>query len=213
MPGQLRNRLRADSDPLVLASGEGGIVGDESDRPKCLTPRSIAAVLAALVVAFGLASFSPPVDPVAQSAALKPTDHAMAACDQAAAMNRRLDQLGRGDFTWTIAETPSGLWGLVDLYGAMRVRISPTVPCGYMVDVINHEWIHTRQYAKYGKRTIQAYGDGLEPIADCGSRLLGSAYTPYLGLRGTGCTEYELDSARSLLNSALNDPAKPTVTS
>lgn len=106
-----------------------------------------------------------------------------------------------------IAEPPDNLWGIVDLAGGMQVRISPKVPCGYMLDVINYEWIHTRQYAKYGNRTIQAYGDGLEPVADCGSRLLGSTYTPYLGLRGSGCTEYERASARSLLGSTTGGKA------
>ncbi|MCG3750485.1 MULTISPECIES: hypothetical protein [Amycolatopsis] len=115
---------------------------------------------------------------------MRPTDRKAPTCDQATVMNRRLDELGRGGFTWTIAEPPDNLWGVVDLHGTMQVRISPRVPCSHMIDVINHEWVHTRQYAKYGDRTMQAYGDVLEPVADCGSRLLGSAYTPYLDQRG-----------------------------
>ncbi|MBN9739564.1 hypothetical protein DMP23_00330 [Amycolatopsis sp. A1MSW2902] len=179
---------------------EGGIVGGDSDRPRSLTSRAVSTLLAILVVAFGLTSFSPPVDPAARSAALTPADRDQVTCDRAAVMNRQLDQLGRSGFTWTIAEPPyKGLWGLVDLYGTMQVRVSPRTPCNLMVDVVNHEWMHTRQWSKYGHRTIQAYGDGLEPVADCGSKLLGSTFTPYLRDRGFGCTDSELASARSLL--------------
>lgn len=171
----------------------------DSDRPTYFTSRSVSTLLAILVVAFGLVSFSPPVNQTAQSASLTPAASTETPCDPAAVMNRRLDELGRGGFTWTLAEPSGGLWGVVDLRGTMQARISPRVPCTYMVDVVNHEWMHTRQYAKYGTRAIEAYGDGLEPIADCGSRLLGSTYTPYLDRRGTGCLDYELASARSLL--------------
>lgn len=150
--------------------------------------RRAAAIAAATVLTCAFAS---PPAPVAQPA---PTS-----CNPSVVMSHRLDQLGRGGFSWTIAEPPDGLWGVVGLDGTMQVRVSPTVPCGYMRDVVNHEWMHTRQFAKYGVRTIRAYGDELEPVADCGSQLLGSTYTPYLKLRGYGCTAYELASARSLL--------------
>lgn len=39
------------------------------------------------------------------------------------------------------------------------------VPCAYVVNVVNHERIHTRRYASYGNRTIEACGHGLEPVA------------------------------------------------
>ncbi|MYW95235.1 hypothetical protein G3I59_32715 [Amycolatopsis rubida] len=94
------------------------------DRPTYFTSRSVSTLLAILVVAFGLVSFSPPVDQTAQSASLTPAASTEPPCDPAAVMNRRLDELGRGGFTWTLAEPSGGLWGVVDLRGTMQACIS-----------------------------------------------------------------------------------------
>jgi hypothetical protein len=56
-------------------------------------------------------------------------------------------------------------------------------------------------------RLYQAVGGfEVEMVADCGSLLLGSAYTSYIKdhrhATGAGCSEHELDVARELIDKA-----------
>jgi hypothetical protein len=129
------------------------------------------------------------------------------ACDPAAVMNHRLDEIGRSGYAWTI-ESLEGYRGLADV-DAHRVTISPTARCDLMPSVVNHEWMHVQQGHKYGssERVFQAVGEfEVEMVADCGSMLLGSTVTPYITQHrretGDGCSEYELAAARSLIDNA-----------
>jgi hypothetical protein len=129
------------------------------------------------------------------------------ACDPAAVMNHRLDELGRSGYAWTI-EPLEGYRGLADI-DAHRVKISPKVGCDLMPSVVNHEWMHVQQGHKWGssERLYQAVGEfEVEMVADCGSMLLGSTVTPYITQHrreaGSGCSRYELDVARELIDKA-----------
>jgi hypothetical protein len=148
--------------------------------------RRIIALTVTILATFALLAGTPAAAPAA------PT------CDPAAAMNTRLDQLGRNGYVWIITDdVPVGAGGAV-FEDAHVVKISPAM-CDRMVSVVNHEWAHTQQTKLYPGRAAAAYGDELEPTADCASQLLGSVYTPYLERRGYGCTEYEIQSAHTIL--------------
>lgn len=132
-------------------------------------------------------------------------------CDPAAVMNQRLDKLGRSGYVWTIEPLPAGRG--VTLIDEHKVKISATVTCALMRDVVAHEWMHTLQGHKYGTndRVYAAYtAFEVEMVADCGSMLLGSAWTPYIDQHahetGAGCSEYELDAGRELIDKASGKP-------
>jgi len=83
-----------------------------------------------------------------------------------------------------------------DAYGVAkrdRVEVSRETPCDYdlVISVVNHEYMHTLQYQSHKK-----FAD-FEKVADCGSRLLGSRVTPYLG--DDACSDVEMMEARNLL--------------
>ncbi len=125
-------------------------------------------------------------------------------CDRVAVMNTRLDELGRAGYTWRFGVAPDGLWGVVGYPGPQDITISEAAPCDAIRTIVNHEWMHTRQFLLYPDRAQQAHGDAFEIVADCGSMLLGSPTTPYLERRKeatgqAGCTADELDSARRAL--------------
>jgi len=133
------------------------------------------------------------------------------ACDRAALIASRLDELGRDGFAWRLGTTPPGSWGWAS--AGRGVTVSETVPCDsdLIVSIVNHEWMHTQQYRAYPERSLRArvYGKAIETVADCGSMLLGSTVTPYLDERArdtcravAGCTPFELGAARRLLSAA-----------
>lgn len=85
-----------------------------------------------------------------------------------------------------------------------RVQISPDVPCKSIGDVARHEWMHVLQWRAYGP-VKAAYGTqaNVERIADCGSRMLGSDYTPYLdaehGSYVGPCSDADVTHATALI--------------
>jgi hypothetical protein len=131
------------------------------------------------------------------------------ACDPAAVMNHRLDELGRSGYAWTIEPLEWAGMG-VALVDEHAVKISPATTCVLMVSVVNHEWMHVQQGHEWGSsaRLFQAVGEfEVEMVADCGSMLLGSTVTPYINKHRQetgerGCSEYELDAARELIGKA-----------
>lgn len=139
--------------------------------------------------------------------------HAAAApsCDRAALVDARLAQLGRFGVEWRVGPTRPDAWGVASQDDG--VTISELVPCNVplILSVVNHEWMHAQQMRAYPDRRLRsrAYGRHSETVADCGSLLLGSRYTPYLDERAretcravVGCTAFEYGAARRLLAAA-----------
>jgi hypothetical protein len=119
-------------------------------------------------------------------------------CDVASIVNSRVADLGT-DRPWTIGDTP----GALALTYSDEVVVSHETSCNYdlVISIVNHEWVHTKQYVRYHTRSaiVKALGVvGTERIADCGSQLLGSKMTPYLDETGP-CTDTELMEARYLI--------------
>lgn len=73
-------------------------------------------------------------------------------------------------------------------------------PCRVVTDIVCHEWMHLQQVRLHGDGdgVRRAYGGRMEMVADCGSRLLGSAYTPYVDM-ARGCSPRDLADARKLI--------------
>jgi hypothetical protein len=85
---------------------------------------------------------------------------AAAKCDPAAVMNQRLDELGRGGYTWTIAPDP--LDEERDLgvtwYDRPEVDISDKATRALMPMVVNHEWMHVLQARAFPDDVERAFG-------------------------------------------------------
>ncbi|WIY05479.1 hypothetical protein QRX60_17110 [Amycolatopsis mongoliensis] len=139
--------------------------------------------------------------------------HAAAApsCDRAALVDTRLAQLGRFGVEWRVGPTRPDAWGVAR--PDEGVTVSEVVPCNpaLILSIVNHEWMHTQQQRAYPDSRLRsrAYGRNVETVADCGSLLLGSRYTPYLDARAretcravVGCTAFEDGAARRLLAAA-----------
>lgn len=128
------------------------------------------------------------------------SDHVPAPCSLERIVNARLDELGR-NVPWTIGTSKSGTFAVT--YDD-EVIVSRETPCDQdlVVSIVNHEWVHTKQYQVYhtSNEVRKAFGghDEVEKIADCGSQLLGSKYTPYIDQQGP-CTTQELSVARNLI--------------
>jgi hypothetical protein len=83
-----------------------------------------------------------------------------------------------------------------DAYGVAkrdRVLVSRETPCDYdlVTSVVRHEYMHVLQYR------VNAFPDDFEQIADCGSRMLGSKVTPYIGKNE--CSDVQMTQVRDLL--------------
>jgi len=118
---------------------------------------------------------------------------------------RRVAELGEDRTHWRVDTLPDRIGGWVDTKTDV-VTISPATPCDLVHDVVTHEWAHLLQVAYYGDwDTAYAVGGAtrLEREADCVSYLMGSHYTPYVGIPGGGvtCTPDELFWANELLKS------------
>lgn len=127
-----------------------------------------------------------------------------ASCDVAALVAERVAELGEtGRSSWTVVQgrIVDGSRSLLGAAGVDEVQISSEVPCDLVSTVVSHEWMHLQQERRYPGRAGEAYGaKGLERIADCGAQLMGGHYAPYLEKIYPGpCSEYELQSARSLI--------------
>lgn len=78
--------------------------------------------------------------------------------------------------------------------------VNPATPCRLVADVVRHEWMHLQQWRMYGPDfgAVMLGKRRLELVADCGSMLLGSKYTPYL--QQETCTQRDLRDARRLID-------------
>lgn len=95
-----------------------------------------------------------------------------------------------------------GSWGATDLSNGI-VYIAPRTPLKYLDDVMLHESIHVRQGRIYGDidtaRSALAPFGGLEPVADCGAKMLGATWTNYV----SSCTANMNHAARAMLDGVL----------
>jgi hypothetical protein len=112
-------------------------------------------------------------------------------CDWAAEFDTALASLGEDRADWTLRRLDNN-YAQTDL-DTLTVEFNPEVPCQHVGDIVRHEWMHLQQGRYYGgaEKTYAAYAGNLELVelvADCGSRLLGSGYLPYLQ-RGWDCDD------------------------
>jgi hypothetical protein len=98
--------------------------------------------------------------------------------------------------TYIVAD--KGSWGATDLSSG-TVYIAPRTPLKYLDDVMLHESVHVRQGRVYGNissaRSALAPFGGLEPVADCGAKMLGATWTNYV----KSCTSDMNHAARAML--------------
>lgn len=127
-----------------------------------------------------------------------------ASCDVASLVAERAAELGEtGRSSWTVVQgrIVDGDRSLLGAAYPNRVEISSETPCDMVSTVVSHEWMHLQQERRYPGHANEAYGPkALERIADCGAQLMGGHYAPYLEKVFPGpCSEYELESARTLI--------------
>jgi hypothetical protein len=84
-----------------------------------------------------------------------------------------------------------------------KVVVSRETPCDSILvtSIVNHEYVHTLQYAKYPRNHIPKEYDA-EGVADCGSRMLGSEILPYI--HNAPCSDVQLTEVRDLLKLRTN---------
>lgn len=126
------------------------------------------------------------------------SDHTPAPCSLEQVVKARVAQLP-ATVPFRIGDTPNAMALTYD----DEVVVSRETPCDIdlITSIVNHEWVHTKQYQVFGTHYAmkKVYGaKGVEKIADCGSLLLGSRDTPYIDQYGP-CTDDELMVARDLI--------------
>lgn len=125
-------------------------------------------------------------------------------CDPYAEMTRTVAEIGADLDVYRIAPIDDARrpWGQAR---NGRVTISPDAPCELVADITRHEWLHVLQRRAYGPpRDHYGHQHHVERIADCGSRLLGSEFTPYLDTENDAylgeCSDADMDEARVLID-------------
>lgn len=95
-----------------------------------------------------------------------------------------------------------------------RVEVSTEAPCRMVPSIVRHEWMHQRQMRWFGWSALSQRPD-IEIMADCGSWMLGSRYTPYIDRAragGDACTTSEFAYARAMIDAAgvaiVRDPGR-----
>lgn len=126
---------------------------------------TILAVLA-LTLATGTAVAQAPPD----STAAAPEQ--AESCSWLKQYRSTLVELGETGRVWFIDDPRGDYVGYA--YAEGYVEISPRAPCWLVDDVVRHEWMHLQMIATPGDQPHD------ELVADCGARLLGADYTPYL---------------------------------
>lgn len=162
---------------------------------------TLTCIIAALLAATYGPNASAP-EPARASAAAPP------ACDVRAEMERAVATLDHDPGSWQVRDLSYldiKASGTVDL-ATDTAYVSPEARCEVIPSIVNHEWMHLQQGRVHGgwTETAAAYGSGdqAELIADCGSLLLGSQYTPYVDdMTGErGCSIAELTAAQHLID-------------
>lgn len=118
-----------------------------------------------------------------------------------------LAELHADPAAWSIGDA-DGAYGLTTStrQHTGRTIVSDRAPCSAVPSIVHHEWIHQLQLHRLGAAQMVADGFRTELVADCGSWLLGSTYTPYVAMArrtgGAGCTAPVLADARALIAGA-----------
>lgn len=158
----------------------------------------------AVVVGLALGTFLP--GPPDVSVAAQP---AAAPCDWWHEYDTTLAELGESAADWRVASLALGRGGQT-LMDQRRAEVDPDVWCGDLPSVMTHEWMHLQQVRVYGsyQAAVVYYGgaEGMELAADCGARLLGATYTPYLDAV-PDCPDGLRRNARFLVNYRPHDLA------
>lgn len=153
---------------------------------------TILAVLT-LTLASGTAVAQAPPEPA------EPRSKQAESCSWLKQYRSTLAELGETGRVWFI-DDPRGDY-VAYTYAEGYVEISPRTPCWLVDDVVRHEWMHLQMIAMPGDQPHD------ELVADCGARLLGADYTPYLDRarrRGMGdrCSGTIRAIARQLIDRA-----------
>lgn len=133
-------------------------------------------------------------------------------CSVRTAMQRTIAELGTDPSVWHVEQLHVGpvsihvpghrAWTATPIgyAGGGQVHISSAVPCWEVPSIVHHEWMHLQHQPQWADQ-LQA-----EVIADCGSKLLGSTFLPYLQrLRRDlhhGCTHADLIQAATIIDSS-----------
>lgn len=150
----------------------------------------LAMLLAAVAI---VPSADRPVHAAAAPTAVQAQPRSMKPCKLPMLVIRdRLAQLGGNLADWSLTDEATSWYGAEIPTGTYtsRVEISVGVPCWVLPSTINHEWMHQQQMLWFGNGPMHRRDD-VEIMADCGSWLLGSDYTPYLDRArrtGAGCS-------------------------
>jgi hypothetical protein len=106
-----------------------------------------------------------------------------AVCNWDREYHSTLAALGEDEADWQVIPLPLGRGGQA-LMDQGRAEIDPDVACVDLSSLVKHEWVHLQQARMYGGQhaAVEFYGsyEQLEIAADCGARMLGATYTPYL---------------------------------
>lgn len=131
----------------------------------------------------------------------------VAACVWSDELHDTIRDLGSDPARWSVVphdEVPHGYGAYVD-YSRGSVVVGDGLPCDTVADVVRHEWMHVQQVRMHGGADgiRRALGDRDEIVADCGSWILGSSYTPYRDRaradRGVACTSRDIADALELI--------------
>lgn len=124
-------------------------------------------------------------------------------CDWRTEYETTITGLGEDLDDWRVTRIEDGAWGMTDTRN-LTVRVSPDIPCNNVSSIVRHEWMHVQQARTLGVDLQAAYNDptGLldELVADCGSKMMGSTYLPYLSQPGWKCNEWATNNARFLIS-------------
>jgi hypothetical protein len=125
-------------------------------------------------------------------------------CDWDRELLTALAVLGEHPSDWTVTldtDGPGAAWTNLE---ARTVTIRRDQPCRLIASMVNHEHMHLQQSRLYGVTEVRALYTAdplrMEFLADCGSMLLGSTYTPYLAGHHHECTAVELAEVRRLIS-------------
>lgn len=122
-----------------------------------------------------------------------------AACDWRQQYASTLQQLGEDPSDWSVNTTGPD-WAGIAHPDSMTAEISTNVQCGYVPDIIKHEWAHLQQF-----RQDRHYHDtdDMERQADCAAQQLGGRALPYITPDSPafvgGCTEQDDRVATALI--------------
>lgn len=110
-------------------------------------------------------------------ASAAPTD-SFRPCDWNMEFSAAVRALGESPADWSI-NTTSPSWAGIMHPDTMTAEVSANVVCGYVGDIVKHEYAHMQQY-RHG--ITYAQREDMERVADCAAREMGARALPYITL-------------------------------